>query len=622
MAKHGKSKNNNIFNVDKALEKGYIALPLSFAIIAILTIIRAGIAYPDVDTATAFGSNVLVSYFSYTKYQLLLFSAGFILIFSLVAFKIFSIPKDKYLRIYLVACGIYLIFTIISAMTADFNTTMQGYYDQYEGLWTLISYAVLFLYTIFVYLKIKDYRYIIIPLIVVIAINFAGGTYEVFAGTPFHSLQFVKELIFPASLEEQMYTIDLALTTGIGTFGNSNFLSAFSALTTPLFTFLAISEKKLSLRITYAITAFMAICLLYFSAASSGIIGYAVMIALLAIIIIRQMLVDKQSRKLLAIGSISSVLLMTVLNFAFGNPFSAAITPIIDGAKVILSDTSDVDVTESNFIKNITFENKNCYIKLQGGTLEIEYDRAMFLYFDENDNELVPNISDGVVTFSEEFTQGLVLNMHKVDAPQIAVDTLEIFGNGVPYGFIGGMDPEGMFYRNPYTLALWEMDYPESWLFNGKEQIGSNRGYIWAHTLPMISESLILGVGPDNYAFHFPNFDVVGKVASGIPLTTLFTKPHNLFLQTLINNGGIAFLAMMVIFVLYAIESLKLYIAKGIKFNEHGMGIALFVSVMSYLGAGMFNDSSIVISPLFWIMLGLGIAVNYKARKSLEVTDK
>ena len=39
-------------------------------------------------------------------------------------------------------------------------------------------------------------------------------------------------------------------------------------------------------------------------------------------------------------------------------------------------------------------------------------------------------------------------------------------------------------------------------------------------------------------------------------------------------------------------------------------GIGLALGVVGYLFSGMLNDSMVVVAPLYWLMIGLGLAVN------------
>ena len=37
---------------------------------------------------------------------------------------------------------------------------------------------------------------------------------------------------------------------------------------------------------------------------------------------------------------------------------------------------------------------------------------------------------------------------------------------------------------------------------------------------------------------------------------------------------------------------------------------AVFSAIVSYCVAGIFNDSVVPVAPVFWVLLGLGIAMN------------
>jgi hypothetical protein len=82
-------------------------------------------------------------------------------------------------------------------------------------------------------------------------------------------------------------------------------------------------------------------------------------------------------------------------------------------------------------------------------------------------------------------------------------------------------------------------------------------------------------------------------------------------LQIGINQGIIVLIAFLVLVSAYIIESLKLYGLKRDYQNGQIIGIAVMLSVIGYLGAGLFNDSVVSVAPIFWILLGAGIAINY-----------
>jgi hypothetical protein len=172
-----------------------------------------------------------------------------------------------------------------------------------------------------------------------------------------------------------------------------------------------------------------------------------------------------------------------------------------------------------------------------------------------------------------------------------------------------GIDKSKFFFLNPAGLPL-KYEPVESFGFEGIEKMASKRGYIWSRTLPLLKNTLLWGYGPDNYIFYFPQHDIIGKSLAYGDMWITVDKPHNLYLQQAVNTGVLALLTLMVIFIYYFIQSWKLYNNCDIKEQLNILGIGCFLGVLGYLGTGLFNDSNVSTAPLFWIVLGIGIALN------------
>jgi O-antigen ligase len=93
-------------------------------------------------------------------------------------------------------------------------------------------------------------------------------------------------------------------------------------------------------------------------------------------------------------------------------------------------------------------------------------------------------------------------------------------------------------------------------------------------------------------------------------LNILIDKPHNMYLQTAINTGVISLLALLAIWGIYLFDSFKIFIKGNMESFAEYMGAAIFLSISAYLVAGLFNDNIISVTPLFWILLGMGIGIN------------
>ncbi len=77
----------------------------------------------------------------------------------------------------------------------------------------------------------------------------------------------------------------------------------------------------------------------------------------------------------------------------------------------------------------------------------------------------------------------------------------------------------------------------QSFGFEGRERMLSNRGYIWSRSLPLLKNTLFIGTGADVYPFNFPQTDIVGKVNAFGYYDIIVDKPHNMYLQTAIQFG-------------------------------------------------------------------------------------
>ena len=61
---------------------------------------------------------------------------------------------------------------------------------------------------------------------------------------------------------------------------------------------------------------------------------------------------------------------------------------------------------------------------------------------------------------------------------------------------------------------------------------------------------------------------------------------------------------------MYFISCIKLYINDKSNSKLTYIGIAIFVGTISYMISAISNDSSITVAPVFWAVIGVGIAVN------------
>lgn len=112
-----------------------------------------------------------------------------------------------------------------------------------------------------------------------------------------------------------------------------------------------------------------------------------------------------------------------------------------------------------------------------------------------------------------------------------------------------------LLYYNPQG-RLDKLRKVDSIGFENNYDFATRRGYIWSRTFPMLKSTALIGVGADNFVYEFPNNDYVGKVNSEFN-AQLITKPHNMYLQIWTQDGMLACLALIALYVMLVIATWK-----------------------------------------------------------------
>jgi len=173
--------------------------------------------------------------------------------------------------------------------------------------------------------------------------------------------------------------------------------------------------------------------------------------------------------------------------------------------------------------------------------------------------------------------------------------TFGLYGNEFQFK----MDGDEVAYLNPY-YKLTSLGRFENIGFKGHLSSGSGRGYIWSRTIPMLKEHVLFGSGADTFMMVFPQNDYAGKYSSGTNLSIIYDKPHNMFLQMIICTGGISCLSFIIMIIMFMKDAMK-------KKEDNPLMILIVSGVFGFLIAGLFNDSTVCIMPLFYGLLGVGM---------------
>lgn len=151
----------------------------------------------------------------------------------------------------------------------------------------------------------------------------------------------------------------------------------------------------------------------------------------------------------------------------------------------------------------------------------------------------------------------------------------------------------------------------------------SYRGYAWSKTIAKLPQTLLIGVGPDNFERFFPNSDYASKALCKLD-SVIYNRPHNWFLQMAAETGVGSAILLLCFLILYFVKAFR--VAMSVREKEmdrqHMLCFACFLSVAGYVVTSLFCDSMIVTAPIFWVILGIGFALAETTRTGKKKIEK
>mgnify|MGYP001179531815 CR=1 FL=1 len=586
--------------------------PIAFILAIVPLIVHVVVIRIDSTAYDIYNGALQTDLFSQKKASFLIFFCIILIAISIVFFKKIFEKKDKLVNSILIACSIFLLFTLLSSIFSQYKqASFLGVFDRAEGFITISCYMIIFIYSIYTFKTTSDYKYVIIPILILVAINSFLGFFQYIGKDLINS-----KLGLFLALGRTTSKLSLMYETGklYGTFYHYNYVGSFTAIVLPILVSLTIFENKLINKIILGVGSLLSLWLLFGSTSRAGIIGVFAA-TILSIIIFGRLLLKKWIPLLISL--ISIIIVITGFNFATNGVIFKRIPALINDTFSIFNDTSNFDYREHTPVKDIKHLDGNAEVIFPNETLKISYTNNTYVFKNSKD-EIIPYIEDNkIYTTSNEVFKSISFEYKKVKSDtKIGYIYLKIDGT-IRFVFRLGID-NSVHLVNPNSEKDIEIDYPQTFGFKGKEKLGSMRGYIWSRSIPLLKNNIIIGSGPDTFIYQFPQNDLIGKYYAFDTPNMIIDKPHNLYLQIALNDGLIALLAFLVLMLIYIVDSIRLYSLKNEYTKSQILGGANCLGVVGYLFAGIFNDSVVSVAPVFWIVLGVGVALNYMNRKSLK----
>lgn len=608
-------------NLKKYLKENPIGffLPISFVLAIVPLIVRAKEVKLDEFSQTIWGSSIQYELFSQNKFILLAIFTVITIFISVIYFKYIFEKKDKIVHVILLLTIIFLTLSLLSSIFSPYkHIAFWGVYNRAEGFITIACYLLLFIYSIYTFKSTDNFRFVVIPILIIVFINAFLGMFQ-YAGQDLINTELGKLISIPTSIAEKTGgQLSLLYESGklYGTLFHYNYVGSFVAVLLPILFCSMFIEDDIIFKIIIGLGFLATLWLLFGSTSRGGLVG--VLGSIFIAIIMFGRLIFKNKKQLL-IGIFSIVVIILGLNFITNGSIFSRVPSLFKDAFSIFSNTSDVNYKDLVPVKDITNENGDVQVVFQNETLNISFEDNKYKFTDSSNNKISISKGDDCYLLDNDKLSNVSFKLFRSSEAADKMDILQLAPTGdSKNSFLFKVKDDGNIHLvNPSNFEDINIEFPETFGFAGKEKLGSARGYIWSRSIPLLKDNLILGKGPDTFVLEFPQNDLIGKYYAYDTPNMIVDKPHNLYLQVALNNGLIALIAFLGIMLIYIVDSLKLYALKKEYGTSELFGAAISLGVIGYLLAGVFNDSVISVAPIFWILLGVGVAVNYINRKAL-----
>lgn len=518
-------------------------------------------------------------FFLYYKQWLFVAISGAILF--IICLRAFIIKKSLKFIPHFIPLGTYAFLALLSTIVSKYSKFgFTGMFEQFENVFCLLGYALVVYYA-FLIIRTEDEVTLMIDALAVGALILCTiGTLQAF-GLDIYAIN---------------YSVNFEKGRTYSSLYNPNYVGVYTSFLIPMFSVLLLNAKKLYQYILYSLVLITSVISLFGSQSKAGFVSILVA-ALFILILLRKKLFKKWKL-------IFPIVIIIIGSFFIINKIND--NAYLNGIKNAFKITK---LPEPN-LTSIETKDDGVYVTYKGNVLKAtmtNIDNSITLSaFDSNNNTLDYTIAENGYTFqfTDERFVGILMS------PAI-YEEFYCFGlniDGTDWYFTNLSGSGTYEYFNRYG-RLTKIDTPKTAVFKGYENFATNRGYLWSRTIPLLKDNIFLGSGADTFVISFPQHDYVGFYNYGY-MEQLITKPHSLYLQIAVQTGVVSLVAFLVFYMMYFISCIKLYINDKSNSKLTYIGIAIFVGTISYMVSAISNDSSITVAPVFWAMIGVGIAVN------------
>ena len=404
-----------------------------------------------------------------------------------------------------------------------------------------------------------------------------------------------------ANLDTLSFTFPLK--TSYTTLYNTNYLAFYYGLLIPILAVLLLFSKKLIERLIYAVLLILCFITLVGSNSKSALLALGITFVL-GCIVLHKYLKKYFWIPLLALAGFTFMVFLYANRIGgFGNLYQAIFTGAEANTETFA--VKDIDTLDDG----IVFDLGEKHLKL---SYEESDDGMIYVYMQDKDGNLLPyQLNETTFVLDDPGYIECEATPVYLSEDRLGLQVL-IDGN---IWYFARLDDGTYYYYNAVGKYTKIPDVEKSTLF--PDSLYSGRGFIWNHVIPKLKSCLILGKGTNTFLFVYPQDNYVYKKYTGSE--ALFdVKAHSFYFQQMVENGVLALLLLLAFYVWYLIRSVKLYM-KTRELTFAGMlGLGIALGTFDYMIIGIANDSNVNTAPVFWILLGAGMAMNHLVEKKMK----
>jgi hypothetical protein len=542
------------------------------------------------------GEPVQVDFFSFWKARMLV-GCGVASVVCLAMLRRRGPALPRGVRVCL---GVYAAGVLASAGFSDWpDIAWGGYPGRYEGGWVLLSYAVLTLLAARVAVA-RGGGVVVVALGVSAAVVGAVGLAQAAGHSPF-ALSAVQKLVAPTGplARGGRLVIDPWGSAVASTLYNPNYVGSYMAMVGSLALAMGLQGGRVWTRVGWMGLSALSFANLVACGSRAGLVAAALATALAVLLAFRRdgwRSLGRVAAPIALAATITTIMAVTVspdLTTAPWRRLAAEVQSLL------------VPGTGSLAVRHIVARGAEVRFETTRETLVLLHEDGRLGLADGRGKSL------GLVPSGDGWLR--VLDSH-YDAYRLLVNPqnwLAIRRAGLPeFRFAWSaagfrlLDPRG---RPVETASMRPFPWP------GRESVGAGRLGIWWGAWPLLWRTGVWGVGPDCFAAAYPQGDLVLKTNTHGRYDVVVDKPHNGYLQTAIQTGGLSLLAVLALVAGYGAPAFRQSAKRGDASALPGPIPAVLCGVVGYAVAAIFNDSVVSVAPVFWVLLGTGIGLNARA---------